>query len=213
MKKSLLLLLVPLLLILACTTPAPDVESVPEPEPAPEPAPEPETEPVPEEPVEEPAPEPEEEPAPEPAPEPEPEESAEEESAPPEEEFEVSEEVYEQTFEEVEQTIARLNTIIQERDFEAWKSYLTEEYEQEYSDPETLAEWSESPLLQRNEITLTSLEDYFTYVVVPSRSNARLDDLEFVDENTVQAYMNVRGRRALLYLLEKQDGVWKIDTF
>jgi len=200
-----LLLLLSLSLIIACVTPTPEPEEPQESAEAP-------AEQIP--PVE-----------PEPTEEPEVERPRDVEETTPEEEpevsdgsegerdFEVTEEVYEQTFEEVEQTIARLNTIIQQRDFQAWKSYLTDEYEQEYSDPETLAEWSESPLLQRNEITLRSLEDFFTYVVVPSRSNARLDDLEFVDENTVEAYMNVRGRRALLYLLENEDGVWKIDSY
>ena len=206
MKKPFrLLLLLSLSLIIACVTPTPEPE---EPQESAE-APAEEISPVEPEPTEESEAERPEEPR---------EETREEESGDSEEgesdrDFEVTEEVYEQTFEEVEQTIARLNTIIQQRDFQAWKSYLTDEYEQEYSDPETLAEWSESPLLQRNEITLRSLEDFFTYVVVPSRSNARLDDLEFVDENTVEAYMNVRGRRALLYLLENEDGVWKIDSY
>lgn len=200
-----LLLLLSLSLIIACVTPTPESE---EPQESGE-APAEEIAPVEPDPTEEPEVESPQD-TEESTPEEEPEVSDGSES---DRDFEVSEEVYEQTFEEVEQTIARLNTIIQQRDFQAWKSYLTDEYEQEYSDPETLAEWSESTLLQRNEITLRSMEDYFNYVVVPSRSNARLDDLEFVDENTVEAYMNVRGRRALLYLLENEDGVWKIDTY
>lgn len=200
-KVRSLALLLPLLMIVACVTPTPEPETAPEEiqpvEPAPTEQPEGEL-PEEEADIEEAAPQ---------------EDADEEQQEAPREEFEVTEEVYEQTFDEVEQTIARLNTIIRERNFEAWKSYLTDEYEEEYSDPETLAEWSESPLLQRNEITLRSLEDYFSFVVVPSRSNARLDDLEFVDENTVEAFMNVRGRRALLYLLRKEDGVWKIDSY
>jgi hypothetical protein len=202
MNKAIsLVLLLSLSMIVACVTPTPESEMAPE-------------EPTEEVPPVEPAPT--EEPEVElPEEEPEPEEAVTEGELQgrPREEFEVTEEVYEQTFDEVEQTIARLNTIIRERNFQEWKSYLTKEYEEEYSDPETLAEWSESPLLQRNEITLRSLEDYFNFVVVPSRSNARLDDLEFVDENTVEAFMNVRGRRALLYLLRKEEGVWKIDTY
>ncbi|MFP4329451.1 MAG: hypothetical protein ACLFP6_01910 [Spirochaetaceae bacterium] len=190
MKRTLLLL--PFLILFACVSP-PEDERPDEP-------------PVEEPPVEE----PEEEERPEPE-----EQEPSDEDAPAEdtdEDFEVTEEIYDQTFDEVEQTISRLNTIIQQRDYEAWRDYLTDKYVEENSEPEALAEWSESPLLQRNDITLESLEDYFLYVVVPSRSNVRLDDLEFVDENTVEAYMNVRGRRALLYLLEEQDGTWKIDV-
>lgn len=128
----------------------------------------------------------------------------------PEEPFEVTEETYERTFQEVEEVIGELNRIIQNRDFERWKSYLTEEYIERVSSPDNLATISESPILQRNNITLESLQDYFRWVVVPSRANARLDDLEFLDDNTVHAIMNVGGRPAILYRLEKVDGRWKI---
>ncbi len=128
----------------------------------------------------------------------------------PDEPFEVTEETYERTFQEVEEVIGELNRIIQNRDFDRWQSYLTEEYRERMSRPENLATISESPILQRNNITLDSLQDYFRWVVVPSRANARLDDLEFLDDNTVHAIMNVGGRPAILYRLEKVDERWKI---
>lgn len=177
---------------------APAQEPTPEPEPAPEPQPEPEPEPQPE---------------PEPEP-PEPEKEVEPPEAPEgEEEVEVSDELYEQTFTEVEQTIAELNEIIADQNFNRWQEYLTEDYRRTYSNPEVLAESSQSAVLVRNNIELESLQDYFRYVVVPSRANARLDDLVFVDEQTVEAIMEVRGQRYLLYLLKKVDNRWKLDTF
>ena len=126
--------------------------------------------------------------------------------------FEVTEELYEQTFEEVEQVILRLNSIISEGDFAAWTGYLTPEYIEAITSPAHLAELNASPLLQRNNIVLEDLEDYFEYVVVPSRANLRLDDLEFIDDNTVQAIMIVRDRRAILYLLRRIDGAWRISS-
>ena len=181
--------------------PAPDEEAQPESEPAPEPEPEPK-------------PEPESEPQPEPVPEAEPkaqEEPAEEESAE-EEPIEVSEEVYEQTFDEIEATIEELNTVISNRNFQKWKSYLTEEYIDRYSDREWLTEISERPILKRNNITLRSLRDYFEWVVVPSRQDARLDDLVFHGENEVDAIMNIGGNRVILYRLRKVEGQWKVDA-
>ncbi len=127
--------------------------------------------------------------------------------------IEVSEELYDQTFTEVEMTIAELNQIIADRNFEQWQRYLTEGYRRTYSDPDVLARSSQAAILLRNNIRLRSLEDFFRYVVVPSRSNARLDDLVFRDEETVEAIMEVGDQRYLLYLLKKEGDRWKIDIF
>ena len=174
--------------------PEPEIEEPAEPEPEPEPEPEieePETEPEAEEPEEtvadlEPA-------------EPE-----------PEEDFVVTEEVFSQTFSDIESLIQRLNSIISASKFEKWQEYLTEEYKNHYSKEETLRELSNRPILQKYNIRLTSLKDYFNYVVVPSRSDVRLDDLFFQDNNHVKAIMIIDDQRVILYQLEKVDGEWKI---
>ncbi len=163
---------------------------------------------VPEE-IPEPAPEPEPEPEPEPGRDPEVQPEPEPKREPPE----VSEEVYDQTFAEVEATIGDLNRIIASRDFDAWRQYLTERYIRTYSDPRVLEQSSQSSVLVRNNIVLESLEDYFTFVVVPSRANARLDDLVFIREDTVEAIMIIGDRRYVLYLLKNVNDSWKIDTF
>lgn len=203
-----------LLALSACVTPpgepveeAPAGHPVEESEPADEGGSVAEAEPA--EPAEADTPEP--EPVePEPAaPEPEPTEPEPE----PEEPFVVTEEVYNQTFSEVEQTIAELNQIIRDRDYEAWLDFLTEEYVEVRSDEEELERVSQQPVLQRNSIVVDSLEDYFRFVVVPSRSNARLDDLVFIDDNTVQAVMEIQDEDVILYQLERRDGRWKIATF
>lgn len=125
--------------------------------------------------------------------------------------FVVSDELYERTFEEVEQVIHILNELISSGDYEGWRSYLTDEYIQAIAAPENLAELNQTTLLQRNDIVLESLEDYFLYVVVPSRQNLRLDDLDFIDDNTVQAIMIIRDRPAILYLLRRINGEWRIS--
>jgi hypothetical protein len=53
-------------------------------------------------------------------------------------------------------------------------------------------------------------------VVVPSRSNAKLDEIEFLDSNRVTAYMYNMGnpeQRIILYQLTNIDGVWKITLW
>lgn len=129
------------------------------------------------------------------------------------EEFVISAEMYETTFNEVEEFIAELNEIIADRDFEQWKAYLTEDYLEVHSDPAVLRERSESPVLRRNNIELRSIEDYFSWVVVPSRANARLDDLDFIGTDKVEAIMRVRDQGVILYQLKRVNDRWKIDVF
>lgn len=126
---------------------------------------------------------------------------------------EVSAEVYDSAFAEVEALIAELNQIIYRGDFRAWETYLTEAYITAYSDPAQLAAASKSPVLEQSGVVLRKLEDYFTYVVVPSRARARLDDLVFYSDTLVEAVSEFRGQKVILYLLRKTDGEWKIDTF
>ncbi|MFP4430465.1 MAG: hypothetical protein ACOCW6_02795 [Spirochaetota bacterium] len=185
--RPILLLVTTLALAIGCST-APE----PQPEPAEEPAESPEAE---EPGVEELTPEPDEE------------------AAPGDHEIEVSVEVYERTFSEIEETIAELNRVIQARDFRRWQENLTKKYVDTYSDPGMLRQVSETPILERNNIELNSLRDYFDWVVVPSRANARLDDLRFIQDDQVEAIMEVRGRQVILYQLTKVDDDWKVDVF
>jgi hypothetical protein len=141
----------------------------------------------------------------------EPEEEEEEEE--PAEEFEVSEEVYTKTFDEIEEFICNLNDIIRGQDYDTWLTYLSDEYIERTNDPAYLREQSEQPLLKKSNISLTSLRDYFDYVVVPSRVQAQLDEIEFIGENQVKAYAMIRNTKALLYLLVRENDKWKIGVW
>jgi hypothetical protein len=157
----------------------------------------------------EPPPETEEEPPSAPAGQP----PQEEPTPPVQESFVVTQEVYDKTFVEVEEFVRSLNEIIRRRDYDTWLEYLTEDYIRQKSDPEYLRQQSEMPLLKKNNIVLHSLQDYFQYVVVPSRSQATIDDIEFIDEDHVKAISSIRGTRGILYLLEREDGGWKIGVW
>ena len=125
----------------------------------------------------------------------------------------VDQETFERAFTEIEQTIDELNQVIARRDFRAFRDYLTEAYIATFSDPAVLAERSQSQVLLQNGIVLKSFRDYFEFVVVPSRANARFDDIVFVDERTVAAMTELNnGVRARLYLLSNVDGSWKLDV-
>jgi len=129
------------------------------------------------------------------------------------EEFVVTDEIYSQTLDEIKEFIQVLNQVIESKNFEVWSTYLTIDYLQRTSDPQYLAEQSEKPILKKNNIVLKSLSDYFTYVVVPSRSGARIDDIEFIDRYHVKAISIIRNTRGLLYLLVREEDQWKIGIW
>lgn len=129
------------------------------------------------------------------------------------EEFVVTEEIFTRTFDEIEAFIDNLNEIIRKRNYEAWTSYLSEEYIRETSDQAFLQAQSETPVLKKSNIELASLQDYFEYVVVPSRSHAQVDDIEFIDEAHVKAISIINDTRGLLYLLVREDDSWLVGVW
>ena len=127
----------------------------------------------------------------------------------------VSREVYASTIEEVQQFIERLNRVIQDRNYEAWKAALSPEHFAEISSDESLRRMSQSPGMRSRRITLRTPEDYFLHVVVPSRANLRVDDIEFITQNIVRAFSirtlnSGEERREILYTLEKVNNMWTI---
>lgn len=123
----------------------------------------------------------------------------------------VSVEMKQATFFDVRALIQGLNSIIQAKDYESWVLALTDEYRSYYSSSDTLARISEAPVLKRQGVKLRNLQDYFIYVVYPSRQNDRVDDIEFIDATHIRAItVNAKGERLVLYNLEKIGDTWKI---
>ena len=136
-----------------------------------------------------------------------------------------SQEVYDATLAEVRGFIDNLNGVISRRSFSEWRTVLSDEYFEQISSRDFLAQASEMPALKTAKIVLRSANDYFTNVVVPSRANSQVDEIEIEGDNKVRAYYHetrtVRGennetttevRRLRVYELIKIDGNWKISN-
>ena len=134
----------------------------------------------------------------------------------------VSEELYISTMAEVQALIGELNAIIRARNYTAWRGYLAEDYYQLINSPAFLEERTEE-LYRRDQIIAANLgrtaqrrilrtsRDYFEHIVIPSRSNDRVDDIDFISDNRVRAYtIDSRGNSLILYDLEIIDGNWRI---
>ncbi|MCL1927473.1 MAG: hypothetical protein FWG07_01590 [Treponema sp.] len=112
---------------------------------------------------------------------------------------------------EIQQLIQRLNGIIRAKNYNAWVTYLDSGYFTTISSKDFLDRVSQSTVLVRQKIVLKSAQDYFNHVVVPSRANDHVDDIEFVSPSRVKAYtVNNTGSRLRLYDLEKAEEGWKI---
>ncbi|MFW6360439.1 MAG: hypothetical protein ACOC2R_01705 [Spirochaetota bacterium] len=124
--------------------------------------------------------------------------------------YEMGEEEYQETKNDLSKLVEELNQIIASRSYQEWLTYLTSDYKEHYSNPEVLQDYSDTPLLNKYDIKLRSLKDYFNYVVVASRKDVRIDDIKALSENKVRAYMVVNNKPIVVYTLEKVDGQWKI---
>jgi hypothetical protein len=127
----------------------------------------------------------------------------------------VSQERYISTRDEVQKFIEEQNKIIKDRNFTAWKASLSSEYFAEISSRENLSRISEQPGMKTRRIVLRTAQDYFDYVVVPSRADLRVDEIEFISVNRVKAFTlttNKAGeeQRLRLYDLEKIGNSWTI---
>jgi len=122
---------------------------------------------------------------------------------------------YNTTMDEVKHFIEGLNKIISNKNYSSWRSALSTEYFRQISSSENLRQMSEQPALKNNNIVLRTPQDYFNFVVVPARSNSRVDDIQFIGKNRVKAFTVNKNRageeqRLVLYDLEKVGNSWII---
>ena len=127
--------------------------------------------------------------------------------------YQATKEEYDKTFVEVEGVIQEISAFIKAGNFAEWRHYLTPKYVDRLLEPENLAKMNEQPIIKKQNVSIRSLDDYFTYVVVPSRVNARLDEILFADASRVEALMKIGANRFLLYQLEKVGDTWKISVW
>jgi hypothetical protein len=122
---------------------------------------------------------------------------------------------YNTTREEVQKFIEQQNKIIKDQNFDAWKTSLSPEYFAGISSTEYLSQMSEQPAMKTRRIVLKTVQDYFEYVVVPSRADLRVDEIEFISLNRVKAFTVITSKsgeeqRLRLYDLEKIGNSWTI---
>lgn len=118
---------------------------------------------------------------------------------------------YDKTFDEIEIFIADLNKIISSRNFVEWQTHLVKSYIDKYGDKLFLQKLSDNPVLKDYGIKLKKLRDYFNYVVVPSRSNVVIDEIQFITEDKIKAFTFTNNEKFVVYLLIRNEDGWVIS--
>jgi len=115
--------------------------------------------------------------------------------------------------EELEALVLRINSDIASGEYEKWLLYLSSDYMDNYNSREILSGISLSPRLGTRGMVLTDLKDYYEWVVMPSRHDAKLESIEIATEKRAIAYSMYKGSKARLYELEKIHGEWRITIW
>ena len=123
--------------------------------------------------------------------------------------LEITREEFETTKADIQKLVEDLNKIIRASNYNTWLTYLTDQYRQKINSREFINDLVDKYPAFKGRIN--NARDYFNYVVVPSRANDRVDDIEFVSKNEVRAYTeDAKGQTVVLYRLENLDSKWKI---
>jgi hypothetical protein len=108
----------------------------------------------------------------------------------------ITQEVYDSTMNEIKAVIGELNKICTdagrsasaERSYNAWLTWVTDEYAEQTSDPGYLALLSQQPALKSRNIELDSQRSYFINVFAASRQNVKVDGIEFTAPQRVKVW-------------------------
>ncbi len=105
--------------------------------------------------------------------------------------------------------IEKLDKIMKNKDYKAWLAYLEEESVKYWSTRNNLLKAQNR--LPVKGLTLRTLEDYFKYVFIPSRSGRRVDEIRYETEKLVKA-VQVNGENDTVYYYFKKssNGTWKL---
>ena len=110
--------------------------------------------------------------------------------------------------------INELNSVMKEQNYKVWLNYLDEESKIYWSNKTNLKKAQKR--LPVKGLTLSTLEDYFKYIFIPSRQGNEMDEIRYETESSVKAVQirtDEKGRYAgdtVYYYLRKVKGEWKL---
>jgi len=103
-----------------------------------------------------------------------------------------------------------LSHVMSNFEFEKWKSYLSADSLEYYSNPANLRKAQKK--LPDKQIQLKGIRDYFKYVFIPSRKVSKVEEIRYISKNYIKA-VEVReedNTTVVYYYFVKENGEWKV---
>lgn len=112
--------------------------------------------------------------------------------------------------------IAELNVIMTKRDYNSWLGYICAASKKYWSDTYTLSKASEKLPKELKGTKLRNLNDYFTYVFIPSRKGRQIDEIRYNSADSIKAVQVLsteddKLKTVVYYNFVKEDGDWKVE--
>ena len=111
----------------------------------------------------------------------------------------------------LENLTIRVDAAILNGDFNEWKGYLSRNYLNAFSRPEIILQINQTPKMQNTGLKIGNLEDFFRFVVIPSRKNIEWIDIEFSDAKHAIIYSVLDGIKVTVYEFILYDNEWKLN--
>lgn len=126
---------------------------------------------------------------------------------------ELSSEVSYDTFQtdksDILKIIAQLDESMKNRNYDAWKDYLT---------PDSILYWSSRLNLQilatrlpDDDVLLRNLSDYFIRMFIPSRMDRVVNEIRYISTTQVKAVQVQDDTDIIYYEFKKMDGKWLVE--
>lgn len=104
--------------------------------------------------------------------------------------------------------IDELSTVMANRDYNAWLTYIEPESIEYWSSPRNLLQASKRlPFKGRR---LNTLQDYFEFVFVPSRKGRAVDEIRYISLDSVKAVQMQDNQDIVYYNFVKKNGKWMV---
>ncbi|MBP3710628.1 MAG: hypothetical protein J6I73_09575 [Treponema sp.] len=107
---------------------------------------------------------------------------------------------------EIMQIISDLAKIMAQSNYKQWLTYIDRESIQYWSNKQNLQRASRK--LPTKGLQMNTLQDYFTYVFVPSRRGREVDEIRYDSKTDVKAVQMREDTDVIYYYFNKINGKW-----
>ena len=121
----------------------------------------------------------------------------------------VSKDTFEADRKDILSLIESLDAVMARKDFNRWKTFVEPSSLAYWQNPRNLAKASSR--LPVKGITIRTLEDYFNYVFIPSRKGRVVDQIRYINSESVKAIQVTKENSVIVYYnFIKTGGRWLI---